>query len=204
MRLVWSAARPYDEMGGRAAIEKVLTDALTHVPREHRRQLDGITVLDKDPKGIALGVYRQNRDGASIELYLGPHVAEAETAPEIARLWVFNLTLAHTLFHEVGHHVTLSLNRRAAPSRKKAAVTQTLEKWAEEYVAKRLQRLCDTWLAPGGAAAATPDSRRTLILGLRVLHSRNQIRLAENASIPPGTIPAAGSSNETVVIIRGF
>lgn len=203
MRLDWSAVRPPDEFGGRPAIESVLADALALVPREHRRQLDVVRVLDKDPKGIALGVYRQDHEGTSIELYLAPHVAEAETVPEGARLWVFNLTLAHTLFHEVGHHVTLSLNRRAAPARKKAAVTQTLEKWAEEYVAKRLQRLCDAWLAPGGAASS-PNDRKSLILALRVLHRRGQIHLAETAPAPPGTIPEDGSSEQTVVISRAF
>lgn len=203
MRLDWSATRPYEEFGGRAAIVQILEDALALVPREHRRQLDVVDVRDKDPKGIALGVYRQDRDGTSIELYLVPHVAEAETVPEPARLWVFNLTLAHTLFHEVGHHVTLSLNRRAAPARKAARVTQTLEKWAEEYVAKRLQRLCDAWLAPGGPAH-TPDARRQLILALRVLHRRGQIHLAEGPAPPPGTIPEPGSSEETVVISRAF
>ncbi|MDQ2687471.1 MAG: hypothetical protein M3Y28_06345 [Armatimonadota bacterium] len=204
MRLDWSAVRPYDEVGGRAAIETVLDDALTQVPREHRRQLDAVTVLDKDPKGIALGVYRQDRDGARIELYLGPHLTETEAVPESARRWVFGLMLAHTLFHEIGHHVTLHLNRRAAPPRKKAAVTQTLEKWAEEYVAKRLQRLCDAWLAPGGAAAATPEARQSLILALHVLHRRGQIHFAESPPTPPGTISEAGSSNQTVVITRAF
>lgn len=203
MRLDWSAVRPYDEYGGRAAIESVLNDALAQVPREHRRQLDVITVLDKDPKGIALGVYRQDRDGMSIELYLAPHVAEAETVPGIARRWMFNLTLAHTLFHEVGHHVTLSVNRRAAPPRKKAAVTQTLEKWAEEYVAKRLQRLCDAWLGPDGTTSAD-EGRQPLILALRVLHRRGQIHLAESSPAQPGTIPETGPSKETVVITRAF
>jgi len=201
MRLDWSATRPYDEFGGRTAIAQVLEDALALVPREHRRQLDVVSVLDKDPKGIALGVYRQDRDGTSIELYLMPHVAEAETVPELARLWVFNLTLAHTLFHEVGHHVTLFLNRRAAPARKAARVTQTFEKWAEEYVAKRLQRLCDAWLAPGGSAGS-PDTRRQLILALRVLHRRGQIHLAESLTETPGTISESQSSKETVVISR--
>lgn len=203
MRLDWNATRPYEELGGRAAIEALLNEALALVPREHRRQLDVVRVLDKDPKGIALGVYRQDRDGASIELYLVPHVAEADSVPEPARSWVFNLTLVHTLFHEVGHHVTLSLNRRAAPARKAARVTQTLEKWAEEYVAKRLQRLCDAWLGPGGSAS-TPDAHQSFILGLRVLHRRGQIHLAESSPTAPGTISGAGSSDQSVVISRAF
>jgi hypothetical protein len=51
-----------------------------------------------------------------------------------------SLQLAHTLFHEVGHHLTLTLNPRKKPSKKRAAVTETLETWAEEYAAKRLEK----------------------------------------------------------------
>lgn len=168
MRLDWEASAPYDDAGGQDALRAAMQDALAVIPREHLRQLDYVSVHDRDPKGKALGVWRQDHRGQSIELYLLPHLEDAQRVPADARLWAVRLSLAHTLFHEVGHHVTLHLNRRAAPARKKAHVTQTVEKWAEAYVAKRLQRLCAGWLAEDGPAHS-PAERAKLDRALRFL-----------------------------------
>ena len=189
MRVEWDLTGTYDEVGGPEAVRQALAEALARVPREHLRQLDEIVVRDRDPRGVALGVWRQNAHGLGIELYIAPHVAGALSTPPDVRPFVFRLYLAHTLFHEVGHHVTLHVNRRAAPTRKKARVDQTLEKWAEQYVAKRLQSLCDGWLAPGGPAS-TPEGQGALLAALRALQLAGQIRLME----PPGTSPTPASS----------
>lgn len=192
-RITWQVQDDYDEIGGRAALEEALRDALRHTPREHLRQLSGIIVQDRDPKGRALGVWRFDLQGPSIELYVAPHVADVLRAPTLARSFTLRLYLAHTLFHEVGHHVTLHLNRRAEPSCKKSRVSDTLEKWAEQYVLKRLQRLCDGWLAPGGPAS-TVEGQRALGVALRFLGLEGQIRLPETFDWA-GTFPAAVSSN---------
>ncbi len=185
--LEWEALGDYEDAGGAASLRHYLEDILARVPREHLRQLGSVKVTDIDPRGLALGVYRQGASGIWIELYLEPHVRDAQYAPPAARLWALRLTLAHTLFHEVGHHQTLHLNRRAEPTRKKRQVTQTLEKWAEQYVSRRLQKLIDDWLSPTGLAAP-PDERAALLLALDFYQKRGRIQLA----------PAPGT-NQTVL-----
>ncbi len=180
----WELEGDYAEIGGPALLRQAVTEVLARVPREHLRQLDALVVQDRDPKGRALGVWRQDAHGLSIELYAEPHVADVLRAPPDARPFALRLYLAHTLFHEVGHHVTLHLNRRAAPSRKKAQVEQTLEKWAEQYVAKRLQGLVDAWQRPDGPAA-TPEGRAALSAALRFLQLQGRIRLIEEAEAAP-------------------
>lgn len=187
--LQWNATGDYDDLGGVSVLQAYVQDALGLIPREHRRQLDAIRVLDTDPRGVALGVYQQRGPSVWIELYLVPHLEDAAHAPPSARVWALRLSLAHTLFHEIGHHVTLHLNRRSEPSRKKNRVQQTLEKWAEEYVARRLQALVDAWLAPGGPASA-PDARESLMTALHFYHKIGRIRLRAE----PGTKRAASPS----------
>lgn len=190
----WRLYHDYAAVGGREAIQEAVREAVAQTPREHLRQLDTVTVEDRDPQGKSLGLWRRDAHGFTIEIYAEPHLTEILRAPAAARSFALRLYLAHTFFHEVGHHVTLHLNRRAEPPRKKAQVHHTLEKWAEQYVAKRLQRLCDGWIAPGGPAASAPESRQALSLALRFLGLDGQIRLAESSLAPPGTIPEAGSS----------
>lgn len=187
--LHWEALGDYENAGGAASVRQYLEEIAARVPREHLRKLDSIRVTDIDPRGMALGVYHQGASGIWIELYLEPHVRDASYAPPAARLWALRLTLAHTLFHEVGHHQTLHLNRRAEPTRKKGRVTQTLEKWAEQYVSRRLQKLVDDWLSPHGLASA-PDERTNLLLALSFYERLGRIRLAAL----PGTNQTVASS----------
>lgn len=136
MRLLYKAEESYPE-----DMEGLVRLAYSVVPREHVRQLDGVYVVDYDPKGNRLGVYERDQFGNRITLFLWPHLLDIErVVPEQRRL-VLALHLGHTLFHEVGHHVTLTLNPRRAPSKKRGQVTDTLEKWAEQYVDKRMERL---------------------------------------------------------------
>lgn len=166
MRLLWEATDATCELGDDATIRAAVKTAFDAVPKDHLRFLQGVTVLDTDPKGRNLGVYLRDHTGAHIEIYLRPHVADALKAPADARLWALRLNLAHTLFHEVGHHMTLTVNRRMAPSRKRVQVEDALEKWAEEYVAKRMQKFCDAQVADGGPAA---DERPAFARAIRFL-----------------------------------
>lgn len=157
MHVVWDATETYDELDGRETLEAAVNDALAHTPREHLRQLEAVVVSDSDPRGVALGVYIQDHHSTRIEIYLRPHVLDALAAPPAARLWFLRLHLAHTLFHEVGHHITLCLNRRAEPTRRKAQVSVTLEKWAEEYVEKRMNKFGHELLEHAKAGGADPN-----------------------------------------------
>jgi hypothetical protein len=168
MHLDWRASGVYAETGGMAALRDALGESLARIPREHLRLLDAIEVWDEDPKGKALGVWRQHNGATSVEIYLRPHMLEALSAPIGTRGFVLRLYLAHTLFHEIGHHVTRVLNRRTTPPRKSDRVDATIEKWAEEYAEKRLQKLIAAWLSPGGAAE-TPDEKASLEEALRFL-----------------------------------
>lgn len=174
----WEIEGDYAEIGGRAALQNAVEDACDHIPREHLRQLNAIIVQDRDPKGRALGVWRQDSRGMSIELYAEPHAEQAVRVPVPVRCFVLRLYLAHTLFHEVGHHVTLHLNRRAAPRRKRNQVEQTWEKWAELYVAKRMQGLVDSWQTTSGLAAE-PSERKNLRAALQILQLAGQLTLGE-------------------------
>ena len=141
MHLHWEAEEDYDE-----AIGVGLRAALAHTPREHLLRLSGIYAYDHDPAGERLGVYIRDHRGIRIELYLQAHLRLIESSPHYTRaseeliVRAVVLQLAHTLFHEVGHHLTLTLNPRKKPSKKRAAVTETLETWAEEYAKKRLEK----------------------------------------------------------------
>ena len=140
MRLLFEATEDYGEVGGLVSVEKMVGAAFAHVPREHLRQLDGIYALDVDPKGARLGVYVRDHLGPRIELFLHPHALDVARVPEASRASSFQLHVAHTLFHEVGHHLTLTLNPRREPSKKRGVVTETLEKWAEQYTEKRMAK----------------------------------------------------------------
>lgn len=140
MRILWEATDLYEDSGGVDALQAALRSALAQTPREHLQRLDGIYVYDYDPKGARLGVYLRDHRGIRIELFLQAHVGVVQNVVEHLRFHALVLQLAHTLFHEVGHHVTLTLNPRTKPSRKRDAVTDTLEKWAEAYVEKRMAK----------------------------------------------------------------
>ena len=150
MRVIWEATEVYEE-----AVERGVRLAVASVPREHLLRLEGIYVYDTDPKGARLGVYLRDHLGTRIEIFLQPHLPAVEHLDERIRLYALVLHLAHTLFHEVGHHVTLTLNPRKKPSKKRGAVTETLEKWAEEYVAKRMAKFKE---ALQGANTQTPET----------------------------------------------
>ena len=141
MRLNWQTTEDYAE-----AIVNGLHAALAQTPRDHLRQLSDIIAYDTDPLGARLGVYIRDRSGTRIELYLQPHLELIGRDRRLQRLEVAEysraivLQLAHTLYHEIGHHLTLTLNPRKKPSRKRPAVSDTLETWAEQYAAKRLEK----------------------------------------------------------------
>jgi hypothetical protein len=149
MHLYWEAEEDYDERIGLG-----LRAALAHTPREHLLRLTGIYAHDYDPKGERLGVYIRDHLGIRIELYLQPHLRLIANSPHYASASAelvcraVALQLAHTLFHEVGHHLTLTLNPRKKPSKKRAAVTETLETWAEEYATKRLEKFVQSQSPP--------------------------------------------------------
>jgi hypothetical protein len=149
MHLHWEAEEDYDERIGQG-----LRAALAHTPREHLLRLTGIYAYDHDPAGERLGVYIRDHRGIRIELYLQAHLRLISNSPHYAHasedllLRAIVLQLAHTLFHEVGHHLTLTLNPRKKPSKKRAAVTETLETWAEEYATKRLEKFVQSQTPP--------------------------------------------------------
>jgi hypothetical protein len=157
MHLIWEAQEDYAE-----AFTQGLRAALAHAPREHLFRLSGIYAYDYDPKGERLGVYIRDHLGIRIELYLQPHLDLIQSSPHYASaseeviVRAATLQLAHTLFHEVGHHVTLTLNPRKKPSKKRAAVTETLENWAEIYAAKRLEKFIAAQ-RPSTATAVEPS-----------------------------------------------
>ena len=135
-------------------------------------------VWDEDPKGKALGIWRQDHTGVAVELYLRA-ARHAPAAPARASAaFALRLHLAYTIFHEVGHHVTRFLNRRATPPRKAALVEQKIERWADDYAEKRLGRLVERWLAPGGRAEA-PEDRRALSAALRSLRLDTLVTLPD-------------------------
>ncbi len=138
MRLLWELDDAGCDFADDGAVRQSVGDAFAALPREHLRLLDAVTILERDPRGRNLGIYLRDHRGNHIELYLEPHRADARTAPAPCRTAVLRLHIAHTLFHEVGHHMTLTVNKRKAPSKKRGEVEQTLEKWAEAYVAKRM------------------------------------------------------------------
>lgn len=168
MRLDWHVSGGYEDAGGVGTLREMVQEAAERLPREHLRELGAVIVQDQDPKGKALGIWRQDHAGVAIELYLQPHVTPLLPLPVRVRDFALRLHLAYTLFHEVGHHVTRFLNRRAAPPRKAARVEQKIERWADEYAEKRLTRLVEAWLRPGGRAASA-QSRAALAAALRSL-----------------------------------
>jgi hypothetical protein len=168
MHLKWELADGYPEIGGPDLLRAAVEDALTILPREHLRQLAVITVEDEDPRGKALGIWRLDHRGAGIALYAQPHVRPLLGLPPPVRALALRLHFGYTLFHEVGHHVTRLLNKRAAPPRKAALVEQKIERWADDYAEKRLRKLVESWLRPGGPAAA-PEGKQALSLALHAL-----------------------------------
>lgn len=168
MQLEWDLQDDYTEIGGTAQIRTAVEDALALLPREHLRQLAVIATEDEDPRGKALGIWRLDHRGAGIDLYAQPHVRPLLRLPPEVLAFALRLHLGYTLFHEVGHHVTRFLNKRAAPPRKAARVEQKIERWADEYAEKRLGKLVASWLGPGGLAE-TPEARQALSLALHAL-----------------------------------
>ena len=120
MRLDWHLDSGYEEVGGTEFLREAVEEAVAVLPREHLRQLEAFLMRDEDPKGKALGIWRQDHTGVAIELYLQPHVTPLLPLSAPVRAFALRLHLAYTLFHEVGHHVTRFLNRRATPPRKAA------------------------------------------------------------------------------------
>ena len=152
MHIEWLLDEPYEAIGGQETLNQMVKTAVAHIPLDHHRGLSRIVLLDYDPRGRNLGVYQRDHTGNRVELYLMSHLRDCQrTHPEIQH-WVFLLHIAHTLFHEVGHHVTLTINKRMAPSKGRAGVTDTKEKWAEEYVAKRMTSFLKHLIAPTGMA----------------------------------------------------
>lgn len=184
MRLDWHLDGDYEDVGGVGLLREAVEEALAVLPREHLRQLEAFLMLDEDPKGQALGIWRQDHAGVAIELYLQPHVTPLLPLSAPVRAFALRLHLAYTIFHEVGHHVTRFLNRRATPPRKAALVDQKIERWADEYAEKRLGRLVERWLLPGGWAGSA-DGRRALAAALRALRLDTLVPL-----------PTAGGTSE--------
>lgn len=152
MHIEWLLDETYEVLGGMDAIERYVRTAVSHIPLDHQRGLSRVVLLDYDPRGRNLGVYQRDHTGNRVELYLIPHLRDSQLAhPDICH-WIFLLHIAHTLFHEVGHHVTLTINKRMAPSKGRAGVTDAKEKWAEQYVAKRMTSFLKQLIAPGGIA----------------------------------------------------
>lgn len=168
MRLDWHLDGDYDAVGGVQVLREAVGEAVAVLPREHLRQLEAFLLWDEDPKGKALGIWRQDHTGVAVELYLRPHVTPLLMLPAPVRLFALRLHLAYTIFHEVGHHVTRFLNRRATPPRKAATVEQKIERWADDYAERRLVKLTERWQKPGGLAA-TPEARLALELALKAL-----------------------------------
>ena len=168
MHLEWELTGDYTEVGGTSLIRAAVEDALALLPREHLRQLAAIVVEDEDPRGKALGIWRMDHRGVGIDLYARPHVRPLLGLPPEVLAFALRLHLGYTLFHEVGHHVTRLLNKRAAPPRKAALVEQKIERWADEYAEKRLGKLVASWLGPGGLAG-TPEAKRALQAALHAL-----------------------------------
>ena len=193
MHLDWQSRGDHEEIGGQTQLRESLEDALAVLPREHLRQLTAVIVFDTDPKGKALGIWRQDHTGVAIELYLEPHITPLLTLPPPVRDFALRLHLAYTLFHEVGHHVTRFLNRRAAPPRKAAQVEQKIERWADEYAEKRLGKLVERWLRPNGRADAS-ENRRALAMAVRSMRLDKFLSLPTAEDAPTGTNGRVGAS----------
>ncbi len=176
MHLEWELTGDYTEIGGTELIRAAVEDALALLPREHLRQLAMIAVEDEDPRGKALGIWRLDHRGVGIDLYVQPHIRPLLRLPPEVLGFALRLHLGYTLFHEVGHHVTRFLNKRAAPPRKAALVEQKIERWADEYAEKRLGKLVASWLGPGGLAE-TPKERQALQLALHALRLHTVVTL---------------------------
>ena len=194
MRLDWHLDGDYEDVGGVNVLREAVGEAVAVLPREHLRQLEAFVMWDEDPKGKALGIWRQDHTGVAVELYLRPHVTPLLALPAPVRAFALRLHLAYTIFHEVGHHVTRFLNRRATPPRKAATVEQKIERWADDYAEKRVGRLVERWLVPGGLADAAPG-RAALSAALRSLRMDGLVALPDAAEgAKEGTKEAASAS----------
>ncbi len=193
MRLDWELRDEYDEVGGQDVLRDAVREALEQTPREHLRRLDALVLLDDDPKGRSLGLWRQDHDGFTIEIYARPHTEALLPLPPTVRDFALRLHLAYTLFHEVGHHVTRVLNKRAAPPRKADRVEEKIEKWADDYAEKRVGKLCALWLRPEDRAD-TPEAKRALTVALRALRLDRLVVMPATGETTEGTNAAAPSS----------
>ena len=202
MQIEWELREDYAEIGGTALLHDAVDEALAVLPREHLRQLAVLSITDEDPRGKALGIWRQDHRGVGIELYARPHVLPLLGLPPEVRTFALRLHLGYTLLHEAGHHVTRFLNKRTAPPRKAAQVEQKIERWADDYAEKRLVKLIGRWQKPGGQASE-PDAARALDAALKALRlsgavERQKAAAAEKASAESGpkqgTISAEGQS----------
>ena len=186
MRLDWELRDEYEEVGGQDVLRDAVREALEQTPREHLRRLDALVLLDNDPKGRSLGLWRQDHNGFTIEIYVRPHVEALLPLPAPIRDFALRLHLAYTVFHEVGHHVTRVLNKRAAPPRKADRVEEKIEKWADDYAEKRVGKLCALWLRPEGRAD-TPEARRALSVALRALRLDRLVVMPATGETTEGT-----------------
>lgn len=186
MQLEWDLTDDYTEIGGLELLRDAIDNALTVVPREHLRQLAVLLVEDEDPRGKALGIWRLDHRGAGIALYAQPHVRPLLRLPPLVRVFALRLHLGYTLFHEVGHHVTRLLNKRAAPPRKAALVEQKIERWADDYAEKRLGKLVASWLKSEGLAEA-PGERQALQIALHALRLDTVVTMDAGAGGDLGT-----------------
>ena len=168
MQIEWDLREAYAEIGGAELLHEAIDEALAVLPREHLRQLAVLSIQDDDPRGKALGIWRQDHRGVGIELYARPHVLPLLALPPDVLRFALRLHLGYTLFHEVGHHVTRFLNKRAAPPRKAARVEQKIERWADDYAEKRVVKLTERWRKPEGLAD-TPETRLALEMALKAL-----------------------------------
>ena len=193
MRLDWEPRDDYDEVGGQAVLRDAVSEAVEQTPREHLRRLDALLILDNDPKGRSLGLWRQDHDGFTIEIYVRPHVEALLPLPPAVRDFALRLHLAYTIFHEVGHHVTRVLNKRAAPPRKADRVEEKIEKWADEYAEKRVAKLCALWLRPEGRAD-TSEGQRALAVALRALRLDRLVPMPATGPSTEGTKAAGPAS----------
>ncbi len=202
MQIEWELREDYAEIGGAGQLHDAVDEALAVLPREHLRQLAVLSITDDDPRGKALGIWRQDHRGVGIELYARPHVLPLLGLPPEVRTFALRLHLGYTLLHEVGHHVTRFLNKRTAPPRKAAQVEQKIERWADDYAEKRLMKLTERWAKPGGPAD-TPDAARALDAALKALRLSGAVERQKAAAegkangateTKPGTISAEGRS----------
>ena len=93
-------------------VEKPLSEIIKYIPRLDLIGLDFIYVTDKPEHSKkhlsnALGIYfqKQNNSPAYVEIYLSRIFGHINSAEHMKLIMpILNIGLAHTVFHEVGHH----------------------------------------------------------------------------------------------------